>query len=383
MQRILLIGSVVAGLVACHSSSQRIEALPLEEKKRQLEKLRQELLRLQVQITELEQLIQAEDSTFGTARQIPVSFVVLKPRPFASYFQFQATIDNREVVNLSAKILAPVTRIYVQEGQNVAAGQVLLEQEAEVLRKNLAELKTRLELTKTLYEKQKKLYEEGIGSEVQYLTTKNNKEALEASIATLEEQLRNAQLRAPFAGQIDAINVRVGELLSPGIPAIRLISNGQWEVKAEIPESFLHLIGVGSEVEVHVPDLGISFPSRIANVSRNINPLSRTFTVVVKDIPPNVRANLRPNLIAHIRVPQNKTAEALVVPIDAIQFQDTVAYAYVVRGGVAKRVRIQVLSTEKGEAAIAGPVKSGDTLVTAGATLITDGQRVQLIMENL
>ncbi|MCS6895983.1 MAG: efflux RND transporter periplasmic adaptor subunit [Bacteroidia bacterium] len=383
MPRILLITAVLIGLTACQSSSQNVESLPLEEKKRRLEKLRQDLLNLQAQITELERLIQAEDSAFGLARQIPVSFIVLKPRPFAAYLQFQGSVDNREVINLSAKILAPVSRIYVREGQNVAAGQILLEQEAEVLRKNLAELKTRLELTRTLYEKQKKLYEEGIGSEVQYLTTKNNKEALEASIATLEEQLRNAQIRAPFSGQVDAIQARVGEILSPGVPAIRLVSSGQWEIKSEIPESFLSTVSAGKEVEVHIPDLGVSFPSQIANVSRNINPLSRTFTVIVREVPADIKAQLRPNLIAYIRIPQSKATEALIVPIDAIQFQDTSAYAYVVRGDRARRVRVRVVSTERGEAAIVGPVKSGDTLVTTGAALVTDGQRVQLVAENM
>lgn len=364
-------------LISCQSSAPSIDKLSLAEKKQRLEKLRQDLLRLQGQIAELEQAIQAEDSTFTTARRVPVGYVTLKARPFASYIQFQGTVDNRQVVSLTAKIPAPVTRIYVQEGQTVAAGQVLLEQDAEVIRKNLNELRTRLELARTLYEKQKKLYEEGIGAEVQYLTAKNNKESLEATIATVEEQLRNAQIRAPFAGVVDAIQTRVGELLSPGLPAVRLVSAGQWEIKAEVPESFLSTVSVGEEVEVYVPDLNLSFRSRLAVVSRNINPLSRTFTVVVREVPASVVSQLRPNLIAYIRLPQNRTPNALVVPIDAVQFQDTLAYVYVLRGDVARRVRVSVLATDRGEAAIAGPLQEGDKVITDGAALLTDGQPVQ------
>ncbi|MCX8112407.1 MAG: efflux RND transporter periplasmic adaptor subunit [Bacteroidia bacterium] len=380
---IILCGLGAAAFIGCQSASRSMYPPSLEEKKKRLESLRQDLLKLQTQIAELEQAIQAEDSTFSVSRRVPVGYVILKPKPFASYLQFQGSVDNRQVVTLTAKILAPVTRIYVQEGQMVAAGQLLLEQEAEVLRKNLAELRTRLELARTLYEKQKKLYEEGIGSEVQYLTAKNNKESLEASIAAVEEQLRNAQLRAPFAGQIDAIFARVGELLSPGVPAIRLISAGQWEVKAEIPESFLSLAAVGQEVEVFIPDLNLSFRSRLSAVSKNINPLSRTLTAIVREIPPQAATLLRPNLIAYLRLPQSRSYNALVVPIDAIQFQDTIAYVFVVKGHIAKRTRVKVLATDSGEAAISGGVKEGDTIATTGAALLNEGQPVQLVGEGI
>lgn len=380
MKRILTT-CIVLLQIGCQSSSRSVERLSLEEKKKRLESLRQEALKLQGQILELEQAIQAEDPSFRLSRQVPVSYVVLSPRAFGSFLQFQGAVDNRQTVVLTAKIPAPVTRIYVQEGQFVAAGQVLLEQDAEVLKKNLAELRTRLELARTLYEKQKKLYEEGIGAEVQYLTAKNNKESLEATIASVEEQLRNAQIRAPFAGQVDAVLTRVGELLSPGLPAVRLVSGGQWEIKAEIPESFLSNVAQGQEVEVFVPDANLSFRSRVAVVSRNINPLSRTFTVVVREVPSNATLQLRPNMVAYLRFPQNQSSTALVVPIDAIQFQDTAAYVYVARGDVARRVRIKVLATYGGEASIAGPVKAGDTVITTGASLITDGQRVQLVNE--
>lgn len=368
-------------VIGCQSTPRQVEKLSLEEKKKRLEKLRQELLRLQAQITELEQAIAAEDTTYAQGRKTPVGFTVLRPRPFTAYFQFQGSVDNRQVVNLSAKVPAPVTRIYVQEGQSVVAGQLLLEQDAEVLRKNLAELRTRLELARTLYEKQKRLYEEGIGAEVQYLTAKNNKEALEAALATLEEQIRNTQIRAPFAGQVDAISARVGELLSPGLPAIRLMSAGQWEVRAEVPESFASATSVGKPVEVYVPDLNLAFASRIAAVSRNISPLSRTFTVTVRDIPAQTQALLRPNMTAYVRLPQNQIPAALVVPVDAVQFQDTTAFVYIARGERARRLRVTILGTEKGEVALAGPLQPGDTVITTGASLLTEGQLIQLVAE--
>ncbi|RMF48593.1 MAG: efflux RND transporter periplasmic adaptor subunit [Bacteroidetes bacterium] len=361
-------------LLSCSSHS-KPESLSLEEKKRRLEKLRQEALNLQSQIQELEQAIQAEDSTYGQSKKVAVGYTVVKPRAFASYIELQGNIDNRQTVTLTAKIPAPITRIYVQEGQFVAAGQLLAEQDAEVLRKNLAEVMTRLELARTLYEKQKKLYEEGIGAEVQYLTAKNNKEALEATVATLQEQLRNAQIRAPFAGRVDAVLIRVGELASPGLPAFRLIQPTQWEVKVDIPEAYLRIAQPGQPVEVHIPDLGLSFLSRIATVTQNINPLNRTVTAIVREIPSAYQAQLHPNLIAYVRIAQTTFPQALVVPIEAVQFQDTAAYVYVVQGGLARRKAVQVVATQGGEVAVTG-LSVGDTVVTVGASTLADGQPV-------
>ncbi|GIV25179.1 MAG: MexH family multidrug efflux RND transporter periplasmic adaptor subunit [Bacteroidia bacterium] len=363
-------------LLSCSSHS-KPESLSLQEKKRRLEKLRQEVLTLQSQIAELEAAIQAEDSTFGQAKRVAVGYTILQPRPFTSYLELQGSVDNRQAVTLTAKIPAPVTRLYVQEGQSVAAGQLLAEQDAEVIRKNLAEVMTRLELARTLYEKQKKLYEEGIGAEVQYLTAKNNKEALEATVATLQEQLRGAQIRAPFAGRVDAVFIRVGELLAPGAPAIRLIGSGQPEIRVDVPESYVRLVRPGLPVQVEIPDLDLRFSGRIAVVSQSVNPLNRTVTVIIRDLPASASAQLHPNLVAYVRLPEKNLAEALTVPLEAVQFQDTSAYVYVVKGGLAKRKAVQVIATQGGETAVRG-LSAGDTVVTVGASTLADGQPILL-----
>lgn len=363
-------------LLSC-SSHPKPEKLSLQEKKRRLERLRQEVLSLQSQITELEAAIQAQDTTYDQTKKVAVGYTVLQPKPFASYIELQGSVDNRQAITLTAKIPAPVTRIYVQEGQSVAAGQLLAEQEAEVIRKNLAEVMTRLELARTLYQKQKKLYEEGIGAEVQYLTAKNNKEALEATVATLQEQLRNAQIRAPFAGRVDAVLIRIGELLAPGAPAIRLIGSGQPEIKVDVPESYMRLVRPGLPVQVEIPDLDLRFSSRIHVMSQNINPLNRTFTVILRDLPASSSAQLHPNLVAYVRLPEKTLSDALIVPLEAVQFQDTSAHVYVVRGGLAHKKAIRLLGTQGGEAAISG-LNPGDTVVTVGAALLSEGQPVLL-----
>ncbi|MCS6790404.1 MAG: efflux RND transporter periplasmic adaptor subunit [Bacteroidia bacterium] len=375
--RYLFTTILLLGIWGCQSRSSPA-AMSVEEKKKEIERLRRQVLTLQAQIVELEQSIQAEDTSYGGGRVVSVGYMRLQPRPFTAYLQIQGSVENRRAVTLTARIPAIVSRIYVQEGQQVAAGQILLEQEAEVLRKNLSELRTRLELARTLYEKQKKLYEEGIGTEVQYLTAKNNKESLEAAMAALEEQIRNAQLRAPFAGKVDLVQAKVGEMLSPGMPAIRLVSAGQWEVRAEVPESFLPLAQPGLPADIWIPDLNLRFTAPIASSTEGINSLSRTFSVVVRDIPPAYQNQLRPNMVAYLQLPRTQLKQALVVPVEAVQFQDTGAFVFQVRGNRATRVPVSILATQKGEVAISGGVRLGDTIITTGISFLSDGQRVRL-----
>lgn len=365
-------------LWGCHSES-RPKNLSLEAKKQRLEQLRREVIRLQAQIQELEQELQAAEPQAQSRKAMPVSYLLLEPQAFKAYLRFQGSVDNRRVVTLTARLPAPIVRLYVQEGDFVQAGQVLLEQDAEALRKNIAEVRSRLGLAQTLYEKQKQLYEEGIGAEVQYLTAKSNKESLEAALAALEEQLRSAQVRAPFAGRVDGVLVRLGEMLMPGIPAIRLMSSEGWEIKVDIPESFLRLGAAGLPVEVEIPDIPAKFSSRIAVASQNLNLLNRAYTVVIRDIPAEVRSWLRPNMTAYVRIPRLVLDKAWVVPIEAVQFQDTSAYVYVARGGLARRVGVQLLATEGRAAALAGPLQKGDTLITEGTALVTEGQPVLLV----
>jgi len=172
MMRYLACVAVLAAWILGGCSASRPSDSSVETKKARLEKLRQELFKLQAEITALENEIAAQDSTFALQKAIPVSVVVLKDRGFQTRLRLQGSIDNRQAITLSAKTAGTLLRLYVQEGDYVQAGQLLAEQDAEILRKNLVELRTRLDLAKTLYEKQKKLYEEGIGSEVQYLTAK-------------------------------------------------------------------------------------------------------------------------------------------------------------------------------------------------------------------
>jgi RND family efflux transporter MFP subunit len=383
MMRYLACVAVLAAWILGGCSASRPSDSSVETKKARLEKLRQELFKLQAEITALENEIAAQDSTFALQKAIPVSVVVLKDRGFQTRLRLQGSIDNRQAITLSAKTAGTLLRLYVQEGDFVQAGQLLAEQDAEILRKSLAELRTRLDLAKTLYEKQKKLYEEGIGSEVQYLTAKNNKESLEAAVQTLEEQLKNAQIRAPQAGRVDAILVKAGELVMPGMPVLRLLSgSGTWEIKIEVPERFSGLVKAGTPIQIELPDLGERFEAPIAVISENINPISRTFTIYIRALPPRLLGRLRPGMTAFAAVPEVSYPDAFRVPIEAVQTQDTTSFVYLYNKGQARKRIIRLLGIQQGEAAIEG-LSPGDTVIVLGATLLRDGQAVSIASEGI
>ncbi len=373
---------VTALLVAACSSQSRPREVTTEAKKTRLESLKRQLFQLQAEITALEQEIAAEDSSFRLSQALPVTVVVLKDKGFQTSLRLQGAVDNRQALLLSAKSPGTLLKLYVEEGASVQAGQLLAEQDAEVLRKNITEVRTRLELARTLYEKQKRLYDEGIGSEVQLLTAKNNKESLEATLAALEAQLQNSQIRAPQAGRVDAILVKAGELLMPGMPVIRLLSGtGTWEVKAEVPERFSGTFRAGMPLTVELPDIGESFQAPIAVVGENINPISRTFTVQVRALPGRLASRLRPGMTAFVALPEATYPEAFRVPVEAVQFQDTTAYVHLYRQGVAQRRIVRFLGAQAGQAAIEG-LQTGDSVIVLGAALLTQGQAVTLSSES-
>ncbi len=383
MMRYLACMAVLTAWTLGGCSASRPSDSSVETKKARLEKLRQDLFKLQAEITALENEIAAQDSAFALQKAIPVSIAVLKDRGFQTRLRLQGSVDNRQAIILSAKTAGTLLRLYVQEGDYVQAGQLLVQQDAEILQKNLAELRTRLDLAKTLYEKQKKLYEEGIGSEVQYLTAKNNKESLEAAVQTLEEQLKNAQIRAPQAGRVDAILVKAGELLMPGMPVLRLLSSsGTWEVKIEVPERFLSLVKVGAPVQMELPDIGERFEAPIAVISENINPVSRTFTIYIRALPTRLLSRLRPGMTAFVALPEASYPDAFRLPIEAIQTQDTASFVYLYKKGQARKKNIRLLGIQQGEAAIEG-LSPGDTVIVLGAAFLRDGQAVTITDEGI
>jgi len=211
MKRSLLLAGFLVFLVACGGP---------DVKQARLEKLKKERDRLSIEILTLEKELFPEGSTPAT----PVSVIALVKEPFNHYIEVQGKVDGNENIGVSPRTPGVVNRVLVEEGDYVRKGQVLAELDAEVLKQSLKELESQLAFTTELYDKQKTLWDQKIGSEVQYLTAKNNKESLENKIATVKDQIKMSNITSPIDGTVEEIPIKVGQMASPGFPAFRVVN---------------------------------------------------------------------------------------------------------------------------------------------------------------
>src|SRR5690606_18171501 len=210
--------------------------------------LKKERDELSVKISKLETELSASDTTASSDKEkkkTMVEVATVQELPFVHYINVQGRVVSDKNIMLSAKAAGTINKIYVDEGETVKKGQTLAQIDPDLLNRSMEELKTNLELATTLYERQKNLWEQNIGTEVQYLQSKNNKEALESKIASLQEQLQQTRIIAPFSGIVDEVRIREGELASPGAPAIRIVSPEEFKIRAEIAENYISVIEKG------------------------------------------------------------------------------------------------------------------------------------------
>lgn len=361
MKRILLISTVIF-LASCGGKP--------SDKKSELEALKKERVELNSKIEKLE----AEVGSVATADVKDVSVLELKETAFKNYLEVQGKIDAEENVMVNPEMPGVVTTVYAVIGQNVSKGQVLAQIDDQVLRQNIAELENQLELASTLFERQKSLWDQKIGTEVQFLNAKTQRDAAQRRISTVKTQLSMFKIKSPISGTIDAMDLKVGQAVSPGMSGIRIINVSKLKAKALVAESYSGRVNQGDNVEVILPDVPDTVATKIAFASKTIDPVSRSFTVEIK-LPSNSR--YRPNMLSILKIIDYQNLKALVIPVNAIQKAENGDYVYVEEGGKAKRVNIQVGKISGGQAEIISGLKIGDKVIVAGINGLSPGDIVK------
>ena len=363
---------IVIALASCQKDD-------LAAKKTLLAKKSSQLTDLQVEIEQLETDIMELDSTFKDgAGAILVSMIEVAPTHFEHKIEIRGQVASRKNVTVSAETMGRVLAVNVKEGATVRAGQTLLRLDAEILENNIAELETSLDLATTVYEKQARLWDKQIGTEVQYLQAKNSKESLERRLATARSQRNQAYVKAPFSGVVDLVNIKQGEMATAGMPLIRIVNMGEMHIVADVPERYLTGVKAGDSVDVFFSSLDREMASKVTAVGQVINPLNRTFTVEV-DLPSNDR-DYKPNMIAVLKVKDYESPQALIVPSGIIQKDNIGDYLYKVTNNEntmeAHKVHITLGKTYGGTTEIIEGLASGDKLVNEGYREVTDGVKV-------
>lgn len=350
------------------------------DKKTQLADLKKQYAALSSQIKELETQIAAEGDTVGaeaTGRMVVVE--TLKPSVFRHFVEVQGRVDADENVAVTARSMGVVAKVNVVAGQEVHKGQTLAELDNQLGLQGIEELKTQLEMATTAYEKQKTLWDQKIGTEMQYLGAKTNKEALEKRLATTREQLDMMRIEAPIDGVVDAVNVKVGQAAAPGLPAFQVVNLSSLKVKGEVPEKYAAHVKTGSEVNLFFPDLKKEVASKASYSAKVINPMSRTFTVEVALNEAN--ADYHPNMITVLKIVDYKADSALVVPTDVVQHNETESFVLVAlkENGktIVKKKVVEIGGSYNGSTEILKGLVSGDVIITKGYQNVNAGDAIQ------
>jgi RND family efflux transporter MFP subunit len=305
--------------------------------------------------------------------------------PFNHYIQVSGTAEAVKEAFISPEVSGQIREIYVNEGDYVEKGQLLAKLNSEVAESNIADLKSSLELANTVFEKQERLWEKGIGSEIQYLNAKNNKESLEQKLQAMQAQLDMSTLRSPVSGIVDEIYNKKGELAMPGVQLMQIVNLEELYINADVSETYLSQVKEGETVNLEFPvypDLKIETP--IYRKGNTINPNNRTFTVQLKVKNPD--RLLKPNILSVIHINDFSADSALVIPSMLLRQDITGSYLYTVQdnGGtqVAKKVYVTTGKSYLDKTMIVSGLQAGQKVITGGFNLVTDGSEVYIKNDN-
>jgi membrane fusion protein (multidrug efflux system) len=370
----------IIAIIALAAACNKPEVSSLEEKKARLDRARNELVKLNETIASLEKEISLLDPAFASqnSKAILVSTFMAEKRPFEHKAEVRGSVESKKNVLIAAQAGGEIKRVHVREGQNVSKGQTLVSLDAEIIRNTIAELKTSLELATSVYERQAKLWEQKVGTEIQYLQAKNNKESLERRLATAYSQLDQAILKAPFSGTVDQLPAKEGELASPGMPLVRLVSMDDSYIKADVSERFIGKFKAGDPVEVFFPSNDQRLNSKISSVSQVINPENRTFIVEVQL--PKVSFVVKPNQVVVLELRDYVSEATWAVPTRIIQKDEDGPFIFIVdnRGErmLARKVHVTTGITSKTETEILEGLEGSEVIVNEGYRDLTEGVEV-------
>ncbi len=346
----------------------------------ELQALREQKAQIEARIAELEKRTGAHPQQ-KTRPLLNVSLEQVKVQPFRHYIDIQGRVVAEESVPVTAKIPGTLTRILVKNGDYVRKGQLLAQLDDDLLLKNMAELEVQLKTAQDIYERQKSLWEQKIGTEVQFIQARTNKEALEQRMAFLKEQWQQTRIYAPINGTVDVVVLKVGQAISPGIPLCQIVNLGQLKVSGDVPESYAASVRRGLPVRIHFPDLNKEVPSRITYVSPSISATNRTF--VVEAALPGQSEQYRANMIAVLKIVDYENPQAIVLPVNLI-YQESSGENYVLTAekngeanvATARRTMVNLGRSYNGMVEILGGLKAGDWVITSGVQNLNGGELV-------
>jgi len=351
----------------------------------QITAYRKDVNTLNQQIADLEKKLSTMNSIDDNTQKIPVEVITVSYEPFNHYIQVSGSAEAVKEAYISPEVGGQIREIYVKEGDYVGRGQLLARLNTEISESSIADMESALELATVVFEKQERLWEKGIGSEIQYLNAKNNKESLAQKLVTLQAQLDMAMIKSPVSGIVDEIYRKNGELAMPGVQLMQIVNLEEIYINADVSETYLSEVNEGAIVQVEFPvypDMRIEVPIyRKGNV---INPNNRTFTVQLKLKNPDHL--LKPNILSIIHINDFSADSALVIPSALVKQDITGSYLYTMEQTegkwIAKKIYVVPGQSYLDKTMVTTGLKAGQKVIVQGYNQVSDGSEVFVASDN-
>ncbi|MFD0965149.1 efflux RND transporter periplasmic adaptor subunit [Pseudofulvibacter geojedonensis] len=380
----ILIASLL--LVACGNKNESIDSIlesgnleQIRQKKADLDVKKQEIL------TQLD-LVEAKIKELDPQEKIPlITTLKAEQKAFTHYVELQGSVNTKQNLVIFPEYSGVLSKVYVKEGQKVSKGQTLAKIDDGGLSQQLAQLQIQADLAKTTYERQKRLWDQKIGSEIQYLQAKSSYEAQQRAVNQLQQQIGKTVVRAPFSGTIDDVITEQGSVVAPGQSQLfRIVNLQNMYIETDVPESYISNVTPGKEVKVELPILGKTIDATVRQAGSFINPANRTFKIEVAV--PNKDNAIKPNLTAKLKINDYTNKEAILIPQSIIsENAEGDQYVYIItdrnqKKAKAKRVIIKTGKTQGDYIEVLSGLKNGDEIIEEGARSVKDGQEVKILV---
>ncbi|MGL4631049.1 MAG: efflux RND transporter periplasmic adaptor subunit [Leadbetterella sp.] len=349
----------------------------LKGKKEQLADLKAESAKKLEEIEKLKKEIEKLDSV-KIQKSVQVAIAPVTVGTFEHFVDGTGRLEAENNVWVSPQMGGAITKVYVKIGDFISKGQKIASIDNTIMVNSIQEVEIQLATAKDLLARQKALWDQKIGTEVQYIQAKTNVESLEKRIATLQSQSSYSIVYAPLSGMVDEIRFKVGEMAAPGLGIVRIINMNELKIVASIPDTYAGTISNGAMMKVTLPDVNKEINTKIRYVSQTINPITRTFTVEAGI--PMVDKNLKPNLNANIKINDKTRTGAITILQNLVQNTEQGSIVYIAEdlGGkkVARSRKVQLGQTYNGRVEILSGLNASDQLIVEGYQEVVDDQLI-------
>ncbi|NRA93892.1 MAG: efflux RND transporter periplasmic adaptor subunit [Psychroserpens sp.] len=385
MRQLFSLLSIALIIVSCSGDKAKsIEDIIATQDIKQIQSKKDQLVEQQQNISSQIKQLDKELKTLSPDRNVSlITTITAEVKEFKHYLELQGSVATKQNIVVTPEMGGILTRVLVKEGQKVAKGQVLATIDDNGLGQQKAQLEVQAELARTTFERQKRLWEQNIGSEIQYLQTKSQYEALQKSIKQLDQQLAKTSVRAPFSGVIDDVITEQGNVVAAGQTQIlRIVNLDDMYIETDVPETYITSITNGKDVEVEFPVLGKKLDAKVRQTGNFINPANRTFKVEVAV--PNKDRSVKPNLTARLKINDYTNENAILIPQSIIsENANGEQFIYVVEGkegdkAKAKQVIITTGKTQGDVIEVLEGLQDSTEIIKEGARSVKNGQTVRI-----